>query len=715
MRVIAADGGKFAANSQARQEYAIHVWRQEIVVLVICRASNEDQNQRMVPSIILGHFMCDRSFYRPKATSKFGSLSVDELMQAIDKGKASELHSALGDREISWMILEKLAKHIRYLEDEVNRGELGHGPLHPKQSLATPIAESWSSVDARDSDERPKDVKSCHRRMLGLPQKAHSGESSNMQLVMMAVDHRSKIDTGITDWRRFLDSRKRPLYWNTVLPLSNRNLQQNFEFPDRDHLRILLDSYFAGSNRSLPLLHRPLFESAVEGGLHLRDHDFGALLLATCATGSLYLNDGYLPANSDIFKSGLKWFQQIPLQHVALDDSVSLHRLQMLCLAGVYLNIVCGAGKGWALCGIAIRLCQGEGAHRRALREQYSDIVEQELWKRLFWILIYFDTKLSMLYGRPRGTSAQDFDLDPLLECDDEELNSMDRSTSVQSSPQPSGKLPAQAIFWNCFLRLGEILSFAQESLYSVRRSELWTKMGIYGHDWNQRAVVELDSALNGWISSVPDHRQNSEGQFPSLAICVNAAKSCIRVIETCIRREFVPFGHFITPLFGSAMVLAVNLWRSKQIKGDLCLDHRTELTEIYKCIDLLRLYESSDIIGTVVSVGHFTPPTSSSTGSNTLQVTYKNPSIDQQHPTLPISSAELSQPPVHLATSLGYNHQATSEELSIFDAGTTQSQDLLMHSPFGGISGTFEESWDIFIENVNGLLPAGFGNFIST
>jgi len=52
------------------------------------------------------------------------------------------------------------------------------------------------------------------------------------------------------------------------------------------------------------------------------------------------------------------------------------------------------------------------------------------------------------------------FDLEPLVECDDEYWETENLPRFVQ----PTGT-PSQITFWNCFLRLVEILGLAQESL----------------------------------------------------------------------------------------------------------------------------------------------------------------------------------------------------------------------------------------------------------
>src|ERR1700722_11939255 len=40
---------------------------------------------------------------------------------------------------------------------------------------------------------------------------------------------------------------------------------------------------------------------------------------------------------------------------------------------------------------------------------------------------------------------------------------------------------------------------------YSIKKSKIL--LGFVGQQWEQHIVSELDSALNKWIDSVPDHR----------------------------------------------------------------------------------------------------------------------------------------------------------------------------------------------------------------
>jgi hypothetical protein len=132
---------------------------------------------------------------------------------------------------------------------------------------------------------------------------------------------------------------------------------------------------------------------------------------------------------------------------------------------------------------------------------------------------------------------------------------------------------------------------------YSINKSKIL--LGFVGQQWEQHIVAELDSALNKWIDSVPDHRTystnfgqvltnfrrivrwdpNRENQlffdqsvslyssyyqlqilihrpfipsprkpsplsFPSLAICTNAARSCSHVVDIQRQRSGFPLPH---------------------------------------------------------------------------------------------------------------------------------------------------------------------------
>ncbi|KAL0070025.1 Gypsy retrotransposon integrase-like protein 1 [Marasmius tenuissimus] len=257
---------------------------------------------------------------------------------------------------------------------------------------------------------------------------------------------------------------------------------------------------------------------------------------------------------------------------------------------------------------------------------------------------------MSAFLGRPRATTPDDFDCDLPSECDDEYWETPDLE---QAFVQPAGK-PSILSFFVTFIKLLDIVGFGQRTLYSVRKSELWSGMDISGIDWKRKAVVELDSALNKFEDQIPDHlkwdpemsdpvffqqsallystyhwvqiqvhrpfipRPGQEAvlPFPSLAICSNAARKIIQIIETLQNRrdrgmialEMVP--NILTPLFSAALILLVSIWRKQHAKSTL--ETEKEMTDVYRCVKLISQYEERyqtagrivDMLNAVITVG---------------------------------------------------------------------------------------------------------------
>ena len=54
----------------------------------------------------------------------------------------------------------------------------------------------------------------------------------------------------------------------------------------------------------------------------------------------------------------------------------------------------------WTVIGVGIRLAQDVGAHRKKVYNP-TRTVEEELWRRAFWVLVAMDRATSFALGRP--------------------------------------------------------------------------------------------------------------------------------------------------------------------------------------------------------------------------------------------------------------------------------------------------------------------------
>ncbi|KAJ7731217.1 fungal-specific transcription factor domain-containing protein [Mycena metata] len=411
-------------------------------------------------------------------------------------------------------------------------------------------------------------------------------------------------------------------------------------FPEEDLLKNLVNLYFEQINPVLGFLHAPSFKQSVSDDLHHRDPYFGAVLLAVCALGSRYSDDPrvFLPEATSGHSCGWKWLRQLIPINPQFSPEHSLHQMQAICLFIQYIVAtgVSTRSDGRDLAALALRFAHEAGVTRRS-GYTFSDPLTAELYKRVVWVLIITDTIMSSLKGEPSVKAPAIVDLD---------LPTQDESWGVPGAGQTWGK-PSSDAFLPVYTQLMKIFGQIQGAVYPVN-----------GQICSEEVVVELDSALNKWLDVVPEHlkwdqhqgnqvflaqsavlystyyhaqilihrpfiptpgKESVHDNFPSLAICANAARSCAHVLDIQTRRA-PPLhnAHIVNSLFDSAVVLLVNVWavvRGRKSRGPD--DFKLATADVQNCLRVLRLYEkrwrtagnNCEIIAAMLKFGHSEPP----------------------------------------------------------------------------------------------------------
>ncbi|KAK1217366.1 Gypsy retrotransposon integrase-like protein 1 [Marasmius sp. AFHP31] len=494
---------------------------------------------------------------------------------------------------------------------------------------------------------------------------------------------------------RPIEVQRRDLFWKIhpfqrQLPLAcpPLPLPSDYTFPEPQLLSSLVALYLDHVNPYYPILHRGIFEKSVAEGLHHTDVHFAGVLLVVCAIGARYSDDARVLEDYDgsgkiRMTAGWKWFRQVRLVRSSF-LSPSLYELQLYCITPFFLQGSTTPEATWVILGVGFRFAQDLGIHRRKSETSSKPTVESELWNRAFWGLVLADAVMSTFLGRPRGMSTDDFDVPLPIECDDEYWPkaadglgmATEGSQAHESFKQPPDK-PSTMSYWIYFLRLLDVVGFAQRTIYAVRRTDMWTRMGMTRAEWNEKVVKELDEALAGWVDSVPEHlkwnpanpnslfftqstilwmtyywlqmlvhkpfmtlssaaEQESESPlaFPSLSICVNAARAVVHILEAKQRRSdrerrqkanatgkmWVPepgpgsFPTVTVAIISSAIILFSNAWRGIRMKTTP--DAFLELADVYRCKEVLRRWEDisqvagrfSDIVNELLQMCNLPP-----------------------------------------------------------------------------------------------------------
>ncbi|KAF8971208.1 fungal-specific transcription factor domain-containing protein [Flammula alnicola] len=505
------------------------------------------------------------------------------------------------------------------------------------------------------NDDEP-DLLTLQLRRLTLNPQEHRffGKSSGYQLIQTAWDLKQEYTGQTKDVDKPYLPRKRREFWDVPPWITSHpeHVQESssYVYPDEDLMPSLIDAFFVQINHFLPLLHRPTFEKSVAEHLHFSDPMFGATLLLVCAHGARYSDDPRVLADgSDSPRSaGWKWFEQVNVLRKTLFKRTTLYELQMHALH-VSFGQSSETPQGiWAQIGLAVRLSQEVGAHRRRKASDALSSTEDELWKRAFWVLMTLDRHISASSGRPCGLQDEDFDLDLPLECDDEYWE--------HGFQQPPGK-PSSIAFFNCYLRLLDIMSYAMRLIYPIKRPSNTFGRTILSE---QQVIAELDSAMNNWMDSVPSHlrwnpncdnplflkqsaalhaayynlqifihrpfipspRNPIPVAFPSLAICTNAARSCCHVLESFSKLSALPLTHIQNTAFTAALILLLNIWSGK--RSGHAPNPKREMEDVQRCMEILRACERRwasagryrDILNELAFAGDVTIPTNQPTAT---------------------------------------------------------------------------------------------------
>uniref|UniRef100_A0A0W0EWG7 Xylanolytic transcriptional activator regulatory domain-containing protein n=1 Tax=Moniliophthora roreri TaxID=221103 RepID=A0A0W0EWG7_MONRR len=530
------------------------------------------------------------------------------------------------------------------LNPENNNSKAPSPSSIPHAGLALDSIRKWGSVpvetkediEAKDEEDEQLELSDTIKRLsIGPEYSRFFGKSSVIMLIRAATDLKEEYTRREGKWGAFLPSHRRPEFWQrqTWEHAVCQIPRHRYVFPADDLMNNLVDLYFKNVNIFMPLLHRPTFERDITMKLHLKNDMFGAILLLVCANGSRYSDDPrvLLDETTSWSSCGWKWFDQVHLFRTSLLSPPSLYDLQFYCLSCQFL-------QGSSTSHVSPKLT-----------------VESELLKRAFWVLVCMDRAISAGLGRSCAIQDEDFDLDMPVECDDEYW---EHPNPEMAFKQPPGK-PSYVTAFVSYLKLMRLLAMALRTIYCINKSKMM--LGFTGPQWEQRVVSELDSALNQWVDSVPEHlrwdpnredeiffnqsavlytqyyvlqivihrpfisspKRPSPLSFPSLAICTNAARSCSHIVDLQRRRKGFLLSMNRMAVFNAGVVLLLNIWGAK--RSGLSTDPNREMADVHKCMQVLRVCEKRwhgcgrlwDVLYELASVGDLPLPNSREGGQN--------------------------------------------------------------------------------------------------
>lgn len=463
----------------------------------------------------------------------------------------------------------------------------------------------------------------------------------------------------------------RPEYWDVpagFMDPPGDPADVSSAWPAPDLAEKLLNAYFGRMNRDFPLVNEAQFRHEYKNLPELRkDPDWCALAFSIFMVASLYVVDDRVRAfPEDKHSRGTHWWQAAKtLMYRNVRVRKPLYLIQCFLLSTLFqFGLPISASAAWLHLGGAIRVLLELGAHRKHSAKKLGlSRIEQETYKRVFWSAYSLDRETASALGRPIMLQDEDIDVELPIDIDDEILFN---TPEDQPLPKQPADKPALIHGFLCSLRLDEIVGRTLKTVYALHKTKV--RFGINSKEWDERLVTEIDSALNNWLDTVPQHlrydphepndewlmqssllyskyynsqilvhrpfipakkgaNENSILNFPSLAICTNAARSISHLIQNLKDRD-LHNGVGIPVAFRSvsaSSILLMVVWGAKRNGGRVSSSASTDLR---RSIDVLRSMEENwqfcgkavDILESIMLSTHVSMPRNASQSEQGLK-----------------------------------------------------------------------------------------------
>ncbi|KAF5023348.1 hypothetical protein F66182_4586 [Fusarium sp. NRRL 66182] len=323
------------------------------------------------------------------------------------------------------------------------------------------------------------------------------------------------------------------------------------ELPAKDVARKLCYYSLSCATCLVRIVHVPTFYEQMDkiydrplDNLTKEETQYLGLLFSVMALGCMYNNlDDNDPASmayQDATEEGLKYYNAARSLLHDMTDCRDLISLQALLFIILFLQATSNLNSCYSFVGIALRSSLRIGLHRH-LQHERMDPIEQEVRKRVFYVVRQMDIYVSTLLGFPLLLNVDDIDQPFPLELDDEFIT----HTGILRPPPGS---PSFIQAFNAHSELMEILAKVTKYVYPTKGlgqgttkddKPASTYLISYGR------IKEIEAELHSWFEKLPQHwRPSGEGPIETVRIR-HLLRFAYAHVQLVLYR---PFLHYVSP-----------------------------------------------------------------------------------------------------------------------------------------------------------------------
>lgn len=192
-----------------------------------------------------------------------------------------------------------------------------------------------------------------------------------------------------------------------------------------------------------------------------------------------------------------------------ITDCRDLTSLQAILFMIMFLQSSAKLSTCYLHIGIALRSAIRLGLHRSVSID--FDPIEQEVRKRVFWVIRKMDTYVGAMLGLPKMLSDDDIDQDLPSEVDDEFI------TADGILPMPVGRVSVMAAF-NAHALLVKILAKTVKYIYPIRGLVQAHNKSKQSYVVRNAQIHEIEQDLQKWMEDLPMALRPGGEASPELA-----------------------------------------------------------------------------------------------------------------------------------------------------------------------------------------------------
>ncbi|KAF9889105.1 hypothetical protein FE257_008082 [Aspergillus nanangensis] len=267
------------------------------------------------------------------------------------------------------------------------------------------------------------------------------------------------------------------------------------------------------------------------------EHSFLPLLYIVISVGCLFSDDGTGTLDVSGYESaigqGFQFFKA-GRQLLEITDCRDLTSLQAICFMVLFLQSSAKLSTCYSYVGIGLRSALRLGLHR-SVTANFNPL-EQELRKRVFWVIRKMDVYVSTLLGLPQMLSDDDIDQEYPMAVDGEFIT----SEGILPTPKNYTALMAGA---NAHTRLSNIILKVVKYIYPVKHAQHRSKSDLR-YVVSHSKIREIERDLQAWMEELPAALRPGTEVSPQLERVRQLLRISYAHVQVVMYR---PFLHYVS------------------------------------------------------------------------------------------------------------------------------------------------------------------------